>query len=70
MYAEVRSIDDTNEITFFNKQNNNLALSIRLDSSRIYPVSCVFGAGILLNLLREDMVEPDWMSSIRSSRKT
>lgn len=69
MYTEVSVFDETVEITLFNKRKYWVADTFELNASRMRPVNRVFGTGAGLNLLHEDMVESDCMSSIRDGIK-
>lgn len=65
--AEVFTFHDTVEIMLFSKRNYMVAIKIILNPSRMRAVNFVFHTGTVHSLLREDMVEPDWMSTVRIS---
>lgn len=67
-YAEVCTSDDTDEVALFNKKHYNVAIIIELISWRMCPVNCLFNTGTGPNLLRENMNEAYWMSTIRVSK--
>lgn len=54
----------------FNKWNYKVAIATELKSSRMRRENFNSDIGDESNLRREDMAEPDWMSSILVSKKT
>lgn len=62
--AEVFAFYDTDEITLSNKTNYKVAINIVMESLRMDHIHSLFDTGAGSNLLREDIVEPDWMSSV------
>lgn len=62
--------DNTDERAFFNKWNYKVAITIEPNSSRMRPVNRVKDTCVGASLLHKNIVEPDWMSSIRVREKT
>lgn len=56
-------------MTLINALDHKVAKTIRLDSSRMRPVNCVLCTDAGLNLLREEMVKPNWVSAIYISKE-
>lgn len=69
LYDNVCAFDNTYQMNPFNKQTSEVAVGIRLNSSRTCPVICVFDTGFWLNLLHEDMAELDAISPVRVSKQ-
>lgn len=63
-YAEVCSLKDTDSITLLTKKVFMIANSFVLTASRMRPINYIFDAHTKPNLLREDLVERDWLPSI------
>lgn len=63
-YAEVCTLEDTDEIALFNKRNYKVGTIIGLISFRMRPVNFISYTNAGSNLPREEMVEPEWISAI------
>lgn len=64
-YAEVCSLEVPDTFTLFRKTNNRVANSFSLNVSLMCTINCVFDNSVGTSLLREDLVEPDWLPSMR-----
>lgn len=63
-YEEVCIFHDTDDIDLFKKRNCKVALTIVPCSSHMPSVNIVFDTGGGPDMLHEDIVERDWMSSM------
>lgn len=64
-YAEVCTFDDIDSLALFRKENYKIFISIGLTLSRMRPINCVSDTGPGLNLILEELVEPEWHPVIR-----
>lgn len=68
-YREVCAFDDIDVIALFQNEKYKIATSSRLNLSRMGAANCVFDTAAKLNLLREDIVDPNWMITFRLNEK-
>lgn len=65
-YQEALTFPETGEISLFESNHCKVFVLIVLNYWRMRPITCVYETGAGLNLVRADILDLNWLDSVRS----